>query len=108
MKSGMKVKWLYDSKVVKELNDISCLSQEYTYLFFKELNPNKKEHKKIYFRTEKGIHYFEFRTKCEGVKQRWKRIQKIAEQKGFIGWIPPTEKMNRRLKLKMLNEKYDN
>lgn len=96
--------FLRDWSEVKKLENVSCLGEEFTYLFFKELSPNKPQHRKINFKTITGIHYFEFKIRYDGVESRWKKMQKIAEHKDFIGWIPPTDKMVRKLKLKTLEQ----
>jgi len=101
-------KWVRSRKYFREWDDIKkienmpSLSKEFTLLFFRELSPNIPQHRKIHFKTDSGVHYFEFKTKYEGVRSRWRRMRRISEQKGFIAWIPPTEKMIRKLKLKLL------
>lgn len=101
----MKMKYYYrEWSEVECLKNIGTLSKEFTLLFFRELNPNYEQERKIHFKTITGIHYFEFKIKNEGVKSRWRKMEKIAKHKDFIGWIPPTDKMVRRLKLKMLQE----
>ena len=38
------------------------------------------------------------------LNQDGRKMQKIAEHKDFIWWIPPTDKMVRKLKLKTLEQ----
>ena len=79
------------------------LSKNFTLFLFKELNSNIPEHRRIYFKTVTNIHYIEFKKKDKSIKSRRKRMLKISENKKFIGWIPPTEKLIRKLKLILLN-----
>jgi hypothetical protein len=99
------IKFFRDWDETKKLENISFLSAECTMLFFKELNPNKREDKRVYFKTKRGIHYFDFKLKNESVRSRWRKMSKLSKQDDFVGWIPTSEKMARRLKLKLLKEK---
>lgn len=78
---------------------------KFNFIFFKQLDFNDINERTLRYKSKNGIFYL-----CIGAnvsrRSSWRRMKSIQENEKFIGWLTPTDKISRYIKIMTINDNY--
>ena len=81
------------------------IPKKYSFNFFKQLNFNNINERTLKYKSKKGIFYLSISVN-ETRRSAWRKMKTIQNNKNFINWLSPTDKITRYIKIMIINDNY--
>jgi len=87
------------------MKNIYLIPTKFNFNFFKQLNFNDINERTLIYKSKNGIFYLYIGVN-KTRRSSWRKMKKIQENKNFIGWFAPTDKISRYIKIMIINDNY--
>lgn len=87
------------------MENFFVIPKKYSFNFFKQLSFKCINERTLFYKSKKGTFYLSIGVD-ETRRSAWRKMKTIQDNKNFVNWLSPTDKITRYIKIIIINDNY--